>query len=379
MGSVNSSDVEIVTIAAKERVPIAAVRHTQLFYSLLLLVAAALAAERIRAAQRLGELLEQGGRLAGVVLLWFVLLVAVAATIWELLCEPAARYMRLTIPGFGLLAAAIFQWHIGLICLVFATNLWTLESVWHFIIGGIIGGAGLKVLPVGSQWFGLAKRYMYRRAEDLLRDPNVVPILYLRSFADDALIPSEELMRDYDTGKNWKFSFYADQRQRTFEEILCDGLSWIGTVVALERAGTSLPPLGAARATVDDENWRATVDLLIGRCQFSVLVAGLTPGLRWEVERLLAETSANKILLVLPAQQDRDQVWAAFIRDVRTIQAAARLPETLPYDALALTFALNGAPIVFTGKRTSEAYRQIGEWLTRIDEVPEVDGGRSRT
>ncbi|HEV7238813.1 MAG TPA: hypothetical protein VGQ36_06195 [Thermoanaerobaculia bacterium] len=362
----NSSDVEIVEITAKERVPIAAVRYTQLFYSLLLLLAAALATERIRAAERLGELWEQGGRLAGVVLLSFVLLVAVAATIWALLCEPAARYMRLTIPGFGLLAGAIFHWLIGLICLIFATSLWTLESVWHFVIGGMIGGTGLKILPVGSKWFGLAKRRMYRPAEDLLRDPGVVPILYLRSFADDALIPDEELMRDYDTGKNWKFSFYADQRQRTFEEILCNGLSWIGTVVALERAGTSLPPLGAARATVNDENWRATVDLLVGRCQFSVLVPGLTPGLRWEVQHLFAEMSANKILLVVSAQRDREQLWAAFVRDVRTIQPAARLPETLPYDALALTFTLDGAPIVFTGEQTSEAYRQIGEWLMRI-------------
>ncbi|HZL69900.1 MAG TPA: hypothetical protein VFC29_21520, partial [Candidatus Limnocylindrales bacterium] len=63
-----------------------------------------------------------------------------------------------------------------------------------------------------------------------------------------------------------------DQRPRTMEEILCSGIGAVAPVVALERPGDKLPPLGAARLSPERADWKALVDMLIAAAHFVVLV-----------------------------------------------------------------------------------------------------------
>jgi hypothetical protein len=74
-------------------------------------------------------------------------------------------------------------------------------------------------------------------------------------------------------------------------------------VIAIGRPGESLPPLGAARLWVSNDEWQARVMELLGKCQRVVMIMGEIegkPGLTWEFQRLLEFGSPEKVVFVVP-------------------------------------------------------------------------------
>jgi hypothetical protein len=364
-----TTPLELIRLTERSRsptLPTVAIFSLKTIFILILAGISGIVAAKIRLALQAGEPLRtQLGDLVGFFISCFFVLLCLAAIPSLLLLLANVTHLRLTLSGLNHAIKALAQWYVGMICLLFATSLWTLGSIGHFFVGCMIGGLGLKFLPRGSSSFALAKRHMLRKADDLLRDDSLAPILYLRSFADDEIITSEEYYRDYDTGKSLSLAFYTEQRPRTFEEIMCSGLSLVAPVVALERPGDLLPPLGASRKSVNNKDWKSEVELLISRCRFAVLVVGNSEGLRWEFEHLLTEYNPSKILLALPAQENWAEVWELFVRRSVGSNAATLLPVELPPDALAMAFRPDWKPVVFTGERRPGIYREIAEWLSQ--------------
>lgn len=366
--------LEIIPVI-KQRRPILEVVNDGIVVGISVLLASGITAARIRQAVRGDD------RLASKVDDLFLFAVSAFAFLFFLATLQLATMLvvekarlRFSLPGAALLFAALFLWYFGMTCLLFACNTWLFESVIHFFIGSMIGGLGLKALPQGSTIFAMGKRLMLRTADELMSSDFRSPILYLRSFNDDEEPTEDELSRDYDTGQIFRIDFYTNQRVRNFEEVLCDGLGTAAPVVAIERPGDYLPPLGAARksvendSTTNDEQWKVEIDKLLRKCRFIALIVGPTEGLKWEYQRTLSAGYAFKLLLVLPARSARLQIWRDFVRTIPQSDHSP-LPEELPHDALAIGFRKNGIPVVFTGERESSSFRQIGEWACQNSDV----------
>ena len=86
--------------------------------------------------------------------------------------------------------------------------------------------------------------------------------------------------------------------------------------------------MGAARLYVGDDAWHQTVEELLGRGGTIILHAGDSPGLDWEVERIVALDEPERIILGLPlgGDQRREEMYATF-RTRFGDQFARGLPE----------------------------------------------------
>jgi hypothetical protein len=294
---------------------------------------------------------------------YFFLLCCVVPGALCLLLANRSRF-RLPVRGIPPLAGALALWHLGLICLLSGITLFFsgggfLKSV---LGGSLVGGFGLKVLPAGSEAFAKAKQRMLRRSHELLSPDRPTPILYLRPFLEDETVPSEELTRNYDTGRGLSLAFYTDQRKLTFEEMLCDGLGSVAPVIALERPGTSSLSVGAARMKVASESWQQEITNFVSRCRFAAMVVGCSPGLLWELGHITSTQPFSKLLLILPGESSGD-FWSAFIKFTEQIRCLAGLPPSLPPSALAVAFRPGWRPVLLTGPRTSAGFARVAQWM----------------
>jgi hypothetical protein len=155
--------------------------------------------------------------------------------------------------------------------------------------------------------FRYARRFRAKPATAVtLIDPRP-PVLILRAFADDELP-----LAGHRGEESWAtFGASVDQ---TFEEYLHNRLSRCGPVIACGRPGQSLPPLGAARFWIRNEDWQLVIGELLRESQYVVMVMGdlvrdeadwerdHEDGLLWEARRVveLAQTEPAKVVLVMP-------------------------------------------------------------------------------
>jgi hypothetical protein len=174
--------------------------------------------------------------------------------------------------------------------------------------------AALVLVAVGAVIFRAAGRLGAIHARQLMRrDPRPL-VLYLRAFGDDRL-------------KLWTATFgrpslierFTLRRFDTFEQVLVRHLSRYGPVIAVNPPKTRLAPLGAARETIDSDDWQSVVAGWMAEARLVVFVTPpnqVTPGLLWELETVSARGLWDKALVVVPpvrAQklQDRwQQFWA---------------------------------------------------------------------
>jgi hypothetical protein len=135
-------------------------------------------------------------------------------------------------------------------------------------------------------------------AADVLAKDKRPPILLLRSFDDDHVEVSSR-----DKSSRELMWFLGQKPAATFEVVLERLLKTAGPVIAIGRPGESLPPLGAARLWVSNDEWQARVMELLGKCQRVVMIMGEIegrPGLTWEFQRLLECGSPEKVVFVVP-------------------------------------------------------------------------------
>ena len=178
-------------------------------------------------------------------------------------------------------------------------------------------GGGAFMGYFGSRLYNRSRRYGLRLAADIEAIDTRPPILYLRSFADDA---------QTEQPAKFNISFIPLWGMRTHEESLVDILSSAGPVIAVGRPGEELPEIGAARFYVEADQWHRRVAEEIERASFVVLRPQVTEGLIWESEHLVQSVQPAKLLILVT----KSDAYEAFAR------RGASFPRGLPPESFGI-------------------------------------------
>ena len=208
------------------------------------------------------------------------------------------------------------------------------------------------VLVMGCE--AVWKAIRTKSAPRLLSEDRRPPILYLRTFDDDNRIKLKKYRKN--------LASYVD-RTILFEEFVVGFFSRFGPVIAIGRPGEFLPPVGAAREYVGDDQWQERVKELIRQSRAILIVPGRTAGIRWEL-RTLAETGElGKVIIVFPPATHRrlQDRWSCF-RGALADQGRYNLPSEVGKAALFGVFPGGGACRIIDG-----GYSRRGNVLANID------------
>lgn len=176
-----------------------------------------------------------------------------------------------------------------------------LAGIWQVVLAIVAVVALSQVIAyvrkfVANEWQRWVRQLRVRLARSaavLSQYDKRPPILLLRSFQDDAILIANERFWGH------RFLGVKDELVR-LEEVLAEALYAYGPLVALSNPQDDLPRLGAARDNIANAEWQDAVEAHMGEASRIVLVAGATPSLRWEVDRLVARGMLAKTVVVFP-------------------------------------------------------------------------------
>ena len=175
---------------------------------------------------------------------------------------------------------------------------------------------GLPGVALGRYCYQQGKKYKVPSAVELLRADGRPPVLYLRSFVDDAAAAANPVWKAFISMEAWTTSMTGEEEQ------VAEVMNEIGPFVAIGKPGSKLPDLGAARMYVGDSEWQSTVLDLTQRCRLVVFRLGNTPGFWWEIQNVVGMIPPEKIVFLLPYGKAR---YEAFRRE-----SEKYLPKPLP-------------------------------------------------
>lgn len=162
--------------------------------------------------------------------------------------------------------------------------------------------------------------------EAMQKDPRP-PVIYLRSFDQEMRQNTlKELLKDAFQGTPLpgSQSAWGPREQYEFAKVM----KKFGPYIAIGRPGEKLPELGAARAYVSDDNWQQEVTNWIDRASIIVVEAGRTPGLAWELGRLIRHAHAKKVLMILPERKSGYNLFRDWVRQVLPVPLPEQWPES---------------------------------------------------
>lgn len=242
-----------------------------------------------------------------------------------------------------------------------------------------LGGVG--AMAAGSGLWHIAQRLAAVRAQTLMRTDPRPPVLYLRSFGDDRL-----RLRVATYGPAAFVERLTPRRLAPFEQVIARHLAHVGPVIAVNRPGTRLAPMGAARETLSDAEWQRAIDGLIERASWIVVCAApqtVPPGFAWELGRLAGQRW-RKTLFVLPPVPDSEmrERWEGFAAVLGQAAASTAVPlrplPVDPADALATLVQPDGSWIAITSDRRDEwSYANALQAATEKVESDAVESGRA--
>ena len=174
------------------------------------------------------------------------------------------------------------------------------------ILVGLVAFAGVKFLKRGKQIGALS-------AQALLENDSRPPVVYLRSFQDDAAA-AEGALKVLPLGGGAIMGgmialLDAAGGTATEEEQLAEALRDVGPFVAVGKPGEKLPELGAARMYLQDSEWKDKVHDLMSRASLVVLRAGRTDGLWWEAQMAAAIVKPERLVVLLPYQRAQYELF----------------------------------------------------------------------
>jgi hypothetical protein len=167
-------------------------------------------------------------------------------------------------------------------------------------------GAGLCAL---ATWF-FAKRGKQRRIpvlrslealQSLVARTGVPVALYLRRFAED-------LADDHPPASQGGIGGPSEAQ-------LAESFSDLFLFVAIGRPGEPLPPWGAYRLYVPDEEWKRQVATLISMASVIVVRCARSDALHWEVGQLRQAAKLDRTLFLLPAARSAEGLRSALPDD----------------------------------------------------------------
>ncbi len=157
----------------------------------------------------------------------------------------------------------------------------------YFIVSTITFAAGLAF---AGAMYNKATTIGRPTVEQLRSYDHRDPVLLLRSFKDDEL----RVGRRFRT-LPWSVDYYI-----RFEQAVAGRLSHVGPVIAVSAPGEELPQLGAARAKLEDGEWQEKVAAWMSESAITVMIAGTTEWIRWELNQAIEQSHLDRLLIVIP-------------------------------------------------------------------------------
>jgi hypothetical protein len=171
----------------------------------------------------------------------------------------------------------------------------------HLSTGWLIAAMFVSILiTVGViQIFLRARKFTVASAEELLTADPRPPVIYMRSFKDDAAASTPVMSGP----PGWAVLF--PKELVTEEELVARILNDFGPMVTIGRPGEALRELGAARMYVSEQEWHEKVAELMQSAKVVVLRLGQTEGLWWELEQAIGKMRPEQLLVFVPRVGDK--------------------------------------------------------------------------
>jgi hypothetical protein len=199
--------------------------------------------------------------------------------------------------------------------------------------------------------------YYYSRAiqpyaaEMLMKDKRK-PIFILRPFKSD-------------NKKIFPISYNKDTHY-DLESLLVSELSKYGPVVAIGKPAETLQPKGASRLYADD-SWKDKVELLIKLSSVVILIIDFTPGVKWEIDKVL-KSYPEKVIII-------PKLHSTLINNIINAIYAIPLTEIHYPIGKPLKFIFKHYGIFKKLRRGSGYYRTWNRYVAREvdDNVPRIE------
>jgi hypothetical protein len=220
--------------------------------------------------------------------------------------------------------------------------------------------AGLFAWLLGFFFIFKARQYLQVSAYSLLATDRRQPILFLRSFADDAAIgfaitPAEMVTKALD----W-----------SVETRLANYFMGFGPFIAIGRPGEKVPAPGAARVQLSDDQWQQWVINQMNSSSIILMYAGVSHWVVWELSRVLEAHLTEKLILLFKGSDFKEDMNDRLAR-AKLLFAGERWrapmenvyhPETL----VAARFDGAGGVTVFRSKRRNNDAFQIAVEIAHL-------------
>ena len=162
-------------------------------------------------------------------------------------------------------------------------------------VGYVFAVGGLLVTMLGAVLWRIARSLGRARVREVLRSDSRPPVLYLRSFGDDA-VPLPIIA----SARRPLFELFSIRGADPFEECVAWELDSYGPVVSVGRPGGSLASLGTAREHLSNETWHGEISDRMRSAGSIALAPGETAGLAWELEEIVTGGHLRKTIFVFP-------------------------------------------------------------------------------
>jgi hypothetical protein len=208
--------------------------------------------------------------------------------------------------------------------------------------------AGIAAWITVAYTYRLARRHAILPASELTKIDVRSIALYLRSFHDDSGI---KLRARTTNGR----ILLERVLKISFEEVVTDHLWRYGPVVAIgnPRAQYNIvPALGAARDYATDCSWQNKVTELLQVASIIVATIGETPGLVWELDRIVSLGLAWKLVLLFPPLpvKELQSRWQFLVNNA----ISANLPQSVDIQHTRAVIFPEGAPSLIMGDRCND-------------------------
>jgi hypothetical protein len=183
-----------------------------------------------------------------------------------------ARNNSIVFGGLGILIVVLAR---------FSNQISQISSVnsiywWLFAFGGmIIGLINSGFVSISTK---AARQHLAPNIDFVLQNDKRPPVLFLRSFSDDSLKTK--------TGR--------------LEEQLQQAAMERGPFIAIGAPADALPPDGAYRDYVDEDQWQRRVIDLMARAAIILILPGTSKWIEWEIDNILNRGMLAKTTIVFP-------------------------------------------------------------------------------
>jgi hypothetical protein len=216
-------------------------------------------------------------------------------------------------------------------------------------------------MPTALRHFRRIRAVLALRAQEVRLEDRRLPILLLRSFADDELAMQRTKARLVNVTKT----------ALSLEELIVAQLWDVGPVVAIGQPALEVDPIGAAHERILGPLWQPRVQALIEESALVVVVLGQTEGLFWEYEQLARRRVS--VLAILPPSDanilvDRWQHFAAIYPPALAIP----LEEVTSELPLLVEFHADHEPLIVSGQPRDERSYELAFMMWRQTRAAET-------